>query len=216
MTGAVDGKSGTISVWFRFDAEAGENWIFAWGRGKLLRTTTNTNLMEMWGNTTGNSNILKLTSITDFPAAGDGGDWHHLLASWDLAAGAGSGRLYIDDVDDKVETTYTDDTIDYTGGGGSLMANGAGSKSCQGVISEMWFEDNVYIDFDVEANRRKFITSAGLPANLGDDGSLPTGTAPLVYLNDPVATFTTNKGTGGDYVVQGAPTAYTPSPSVSL
>ena len=71
----------------------------------------------------------------------------------------------------------------------------------------MWFATD-YIDFSQEANRNKFVDQLGYPKDLGDDGSEPTGSSPLIYMKfDNTASFGTNLGTGGDFAKTGTITA---------
>ena len=63
------------------------------------------------------------------------------------------------------------------------------------------FGDN---DFQEEWNYpRAFLASDGKPANLGADGSTPTGTQPILYLANPFATFQNNLGSGGNFTENG-------------
>ena len=55
-----------------------------------------------------------------------------------------------------------------------------------------------FFDLSVEANRRKFIDAGGAPVSLGTDGSVPTGTAPAIFLH------TTTIGTLGDFQANNA------------
>ena len=88
-----------------------------------------------------------------------------------------------------------------------------GTLKLDGSIAELWFAPGVYIDLSVEENRRKFITDALRPANLGSDGSTPTGSAPLIYLSGATSSWHTNKGTGGGFTENGDLTDSTSSPS---
>lgn len=58
----------------------------------------------------------------------------------------------------------------------------------------------------------------GKPVDLGTDGSLPTGTAPAIYLHQPHGNtdptqFAVNRGTGGTFDITGALTIAPSSPS---
>jgi hypothetical protein len=80
-------------------------------------------------------------------------------------------------------------------------------------VSNFWMAPGQYIDFSVEANRRKFIDANGKPVDLGADGSTPTGTAPAVFFSGDASGFGTNKGTGGTFTLTGALTDATTGPS---
>ncbi len=75
-----------------------------------------------------------------------------------------------------------------------------------GDIAELYWT-NEYIDLSSASNRLKFLTASGEPANLGADGSTPTGTQPLIYLANATATFQNNLGSGGNFTENGALTA---------
>jgi hypothetical protein len=68
-----------------------------------------------------------------------------------------------------------------------------------GALSEIYFTtpDSLF-DITVQANREKFIKN-GRPVDLGADGSLPTGTKPIVYIKGNYESFTNNLGSGGKY-----------------
>jgi hypothetical protein len=60
-----------------------------------------------------------------------------------------------------------------------------------GDLAELWFAPGVFIDFSIEANRRKFRKANGKAASLSNDGSGPTGTPPLFYMT--ITPFSTNE-----------------------
>lgn len=75
----------------------------------------------------------------------------------------------------------------------------------EGALAGMWVGCGQYLDFSDSVNRLKFTDGSGKPKkNLGVDGSLPTGTAPDIYLNHNYLSFQTNEGTAGDFTVYGA------------
>ena len=70
------------------------------------------------------------------------------------------------------------------------------------------FIHNVYIDLSQPANLAKFVTGTGIdakPADLGANGELPFGTAPLIYLPMYGNNAGKNYGTGGDFTVDSGP-----------
>ena len=133
------------------------------------------------------------------------GKYTHVLASWNLATTV--TQMYINDTTDAAAvSTATDDNIDYTQTAHAVGAYVNAINFLTGRISELWFNPT-YLDISVEANRRKFISPSGSPVNLGATGSLPTGTAPLIYM--PGAVVGQNLGTGGDFAAVGAPKVVT-------
>lgn len=128
--------------------------------------------------------------------------WIHLLFAWDIAANVGS--FYSDDVliDSAINRT-ADEAIDYTAAANWSVGAPVLGQGLSGAIAEFYFAPGQYLDMSVTSNRRKFISAALQPVDLGSTGSTPTGTAPIVYLRldgSQVATaFKTNRGTGGDF-----------------
>lgn len=208
LDGAADSKSGILSAWVRLDGGDG-------GALRVLNSTGDTllllrrtdNLIGIGAENSINTEILLLLSDTAYTASAT---WLHILASWNLATAA--AHLYISDVEDLAAgPTLTDDTIDYT------VADWAVGVSMDGCLAEVYFAPGQYLDFSVVTNRRKFVSSALKPVYLGTDGSLPTGTAPIVYFHladaEAVANFATNRGTGGDFSITGTLATGSTSPS---
>lgn len=111
--------------------------------------------------------------------------------------------VFIDDQQaDLTVTTYTiGGTIDLATTDCRIGAAVSGLLTYTGNMADVWFEDGVYIDFSQEENRRLFIDDMGGPTTLESDGSGPTGSAPLIFLSGALATWHTNKGTGGGFTV---------------
>lgn len=202
IPGMVNSKVGLVSLWgyysvaqsaiqllFNIDPSNAQNSVIAMNTDSQRRIAIN-------AATTGNF-IFQSSLALSATAA-----WHHFLVAWDTAQNA--IYLYIDDVDWHTSATIfvtTDEIIQYETadtkvifGGSDLV--GAPWKEC---LSQIWFDSNQFLDITIEANRRKFISDAGAPIALGASGENPTGTSPLVYLDNPVASFLTNRGTGGDF-----------------
>lgn len=202
LTGAANHSQGILSLWHQIGA-TGAQRIF--GRDSNLchieRLAGHQYHMQVV-NSTG-ALIFRFQSAAHSTTAA----WFHVLASWDtnFAAGSKVAHMYVNDAD---ETDITLDgsvafNVDYTGTNWSVGANPAGGADMNGDLADLWFAPGQFLDFSVEANRRKFITAAGGAADLGADGSTPTGTAPIVFLRGPAASFPTNLGTGGDFTVTG-------------
>lgn len=214
LSGVVDGKSGIFSCWYRVDGGDGTQRELFLNVGAQFRVEHTTgNLIMIRGTNAAVAEILNMRTSAKTASA----SWLHILASWDLAT-AGSGRLYVNDVSDKNEVTYTNDTIKYTTGdwGVGGLTVGAGSDT-NGCLAEMYFAPGQYMDFSNVFYRRKFISSSGKPVHLGTNGALPNGTAPLVYLHlddgEAVANFATNRGTGGNFTITGTLDTGSSSPS---
>lgn len=199
LTGAVDGKKGTVSVWFRIDG--GNNTVRAIFEGTSGRTTVNmnaSNQFEIFARNAASTNILVLTSTSTYLA---GATWHHAVASWDLAAGL--GHLYIDDVDVLVATPTTNDTIDYTLTNWAVGAQvSAGGAKWNGCLAQLFVDISNYTDLSVTANRREFVRDGVLPADLGANGERPFGSPPIVFEPMIAGKSYHNSGTGGSFTIK--------------
>jgi hypothetical protein len=58
-----------------------------------------------------------------------------------------------------------------------------------GCMNRVWIDQRT-VDFSVESNRRKFIDAGGNRVGVGDDGSLPFGTQPKIFINGDSSTIT--------------------------
>lgn len=220
LTGSADSKKGILSFWFRMDGGDGaiqrllSNSTTVGGTSvggfTCARNSDNTFLVAAL-NTSG-SVIMSLSTAATFAA---GATWRNLLCSWDLAT-SGARHLYIQDASDITVTTFTNDTIDYTRAD-YQVGNLGGLSKLNGCLAELYFAPGQYLDFSVTTNRRKFISASGKPVHLGSDGSLPTGTAPIVYQHlaaaEAPANFALNRATGGNFTIIGTLTTGSSTPS---
>ena len=127
--------------------------------------------------------------------------WYIHLLCFDSDSSAGT-HWYINGVNAVTSKSVSAGNI---GIGGGFYAPIASEPNTQ--MGFMWFATD-YIDFSQEANRNKFVDQLGYPIDLGDDGSEPTGSSPLIYMKfDNTASFGTNLGTGGDFAKTGTITA---------
>lgn len=206
ISGMVDSKVGLCSLWFYYsttvnatqfmftvDASNSENAVIQ------VHTDSNRRLnILMRTNALSNAWIFlnAAAPLSATPA------WHHLLMSWDTEADV--GYVYVDDTDYWTAATnvVTDDALigysraneRFTIAGGDYI--GSNWQEC---LAQFWFDSNQFLDITVAANRRLFINADLSPVRLGPTGATPTGTSPLIYLDNPAASFATNRGTGGDF-----------------
>lgn len=201
LTGAADGKTGTIHGCFRIDGGNGTTrWITITGDSfttmGLSFGLSAANALAIQAKNAAGTTILQLIHNASLTA---GATWYCVDASWDLAAGVGTAWL------NGVEFTYTafaanNDTIDYTKGNWAIGAETDGGGKWNGCLADLWFRP-VYIDLSLAANRARFRTVAGKPARLGYSGQLPTGTTALIYHPDGSAA---ERGTAGAWTLTGA------------
>lgn len=207
-TGNADGKQGIVSVWMKRASDGANHYISYGAAGRFSCIISAANKMDLAAASTIGVSSMRVFSTTDIVTA-DG--WVHLLASWDVSISA--IHFYLSDVEDANITKNLDNTLDYTQTDYAIGASTAGAVKFDGCLSDIYINTAEYIDLSVLANRRKFIDANGKPVDLGSDGSTPTGTAPIVFLNGDLTDFQTNAGTGGNLTVTGALAACSNSPS---
>lgn len=214
LTGAADSKLCSFSVWLRkLDTAIGGRIIVAQntlnggsadGQSRLVFSNTSGRVNLSFLNAAG-STILNFTASVDCAV----GEWEHWCGCADMTDSA-LMKLFRNNIDvSGAITSYANDTIDWTKADWAVGAYADGTSKMFTDIAYLWFAPGVYIDFTVEANRRKFVTDTNAPVALGANGELPTGSSPLVYLGNAFGSFQTNLGTGGDFTVTGALTAST-------
>ncbi len=214
LSGIADSKSGILSCWLRVDSADAHIVLLrsvesAMHFSALFNASTGKITIAGY-NAAGGTAVVVMTTAKTYAASAR---WLHVLAAWDLAAGA--THLYINDVADKTTTYATNDTIDYATASPN-WAVGAftdGTNKASACLSDLYFAPGHYLDFSVAENRRKIIDSSGGPVSLGADGSTPTGAAPVVFLSGGKTSFGTNTGNGGNFTVSGALEAASLPPS---
>ena len=201
LTGIADGKTGLFSAWIRLDASGSLHTLLAnvIANARFGITKTAANKFRVLGKNAAGTTILDQGTTVAYTASPAE---LHVLMSWDL--NATTAYIYINNVSDVTSVTKTNDTIDYVTGtpNWAVGAETDATNKFNGAISELFFSTE-YLDLSNSANRAKFIDSNGNPVYLGTDGSLPTGTAPAIYLNNRAALIGTNAGTGGNFTVNG-------------
>lgn len=149
----------------------------------------------------------------DWPSPDTG--WHHFIFSYDRTNKPGS-LVLVDGVDvsdlpgwfNTGDPTLVEDDANFLINPPAT----AGLNGCE--IADLYIAFNQWLDLSVPANVEKFRSVAGKPVFLGADGSVPTGTAPTIFLSGDASEFHINKGTGGGFTVtQGALVDAATSPS---
>ncbi|WP_374374491.1 hypothetical protein [Dongia sp.] len=143
-------------------------------------------------------------------------EWVPVFVSWKTDLPAGEKIVQIYRADQDVVGAVDDYGPSFNAQLGSDPIRIFADTPYDGDIAELWFDDS-FIDFSILANRRKFMNDEGKPIDLGADGSLPTGNAPLIYLSvrpgDTAADFLVNRGTGNNFTQSGVLTLADTSPS---
>ena len=209
LTGLVDGKEGLFSGWLNFKGGDGSQ------QGVLVNTPEQFQIARLSSNvlrvigTGGATTSLNISSNSTYTTASG---WTHFLVAWRLTTP--EAYLYVNDSNDEAAgSTELDGPIDYAGTDWLVGSRPAGADKLNADISDLYWDDS-FMDITIEANRRKFIDASGKPVDLGSDGSNPTGSAPLICLNNATTTgWESNKGSGGGFTENGALTDGTDSPS---
>ncbi len=213
FTGAA-GKQGVINLWFYY---SGATWATTSQRLIELRNTAGATRVDLLAATNGrltltlkntaNTNILNYTTTAStFNAQ----TWYNLLISYNLASS--TFQWYKSDASvSTASATLSDDTTEAQTRAGVGSGSGGASK-WRGYLADVLYHPT-FLDLSDANNRRKFINASGKPVDLGADGSTPLGLQPTIYLSGVVASWQTNKGTGGGFTEVGDITAAPSSPS---
>lgn len=124
------------------------------------------------------------------------GNWHHLIYSWDHAGDTYS--LYIDDVEVTLSDALSDTISQPTVAADSVIIGAYSIYRSKLAKADYYYLSGTALDLSVAANRRKFISSRGLPVYLGEQGNKPGLGTPSVYLHGSGTDFRFNDGTVGD------------------
>lgn len=215
LTGAAASKVGILSFWWRSTATTGEYPSFlepgaTTGPGLNVYKWGGNDKIRVLGKDIGGSDVIDLYSSNTYL---NGMGWSHLLVSWDVASGL--AYMYINDAADlSASPTINNANIAWaTPTEWTIGARADGSIPCKSDIADFYLNTASYLDITNSTNRRKFITAGLKPVDLGSDGSTPTGSAPIIFLKNSLATWPTNVGTGGGFTLTGTLTSSSSSPS---
>ncbi len=212
LTGISDGKAGTFSFWVKFTSGSDGTYqrITDNGRISVLRRSDDT--LDFLCQDPSSNDIVGLRSNVSITADGN---WHHVIISFDKAVETRK-HLYIDGTSRMDAQVFLSDdvdgntaSVDWTRGDWAIGSdiNSPATNPLKACLSEYWFS-TTYLDVSSSPNLQKFRSAGGSPVNLGSDGSTPTGTQPIIYLKSVYSAFTTNSGSGGNFVKKGT-TAFT-------
>lgn len=198
LAGTADGKQGTFSAWVKFTS--GDGSLYSIFTGLNAAQTVNTlaiqraadNTIQVIAKNSGGTAILSIASSATVTVSSG---WVHLFCSWDLSAGV--SQIYINGVSSGNNNINNNDTIPYSGDSFEVAGYAGNNFVAPIKVSEVWFTE-------------AYLSSPGAfragshPANLGANGSTPTGSQPLVYLHNAYSSFQTNLGSGGNFTVTGS------------
>lgn len=202
FTSAADSNAFTLAAVVRLHSLANAQ-IFssatAAGGGTLrFRLEISSSRFKFVGVNSGGTTVLDVTNSANLEI----GRWYTVLCSCRLDSVL-NRHLYVNDASSLTVVTYTTgQTMDFTVGDWSVGAAPDGSAPFSGDVARLWWNHGTFLALSTESNRRLFFSASNQPVDLGATGSVPTGTAPRLYLNDSdVATWHENKGTGGGMTI---------------
>lgn len=202
LTGSADGKVVTFVGAFKLDATASRTLLLLRDEGlsqARFSVEISTTGFEITARTSANTSVL----FVDGTWSGNTTDWHTIAISFDFS-NASNRHIYINGTSISGSySTYSDLSAGFSANGQRIARNNA-TNYLDGKIGFLWFNTE-YTDFSQEANRLKFFDAFGFPVDLGEDGSLPTGNVPLIYMNEDFH-LGTNYGSGGNFTPVNAPT----------
>jgi hypothetical protein len=204
LTGISSSQEGILSFWVKFTADGPDdsfidatNNFFVWRDGS---TKIKVLCLAAGGN-------LDITSTASVNVASG---WTHVLVFWNAA----TAKVYIDDADSTASGTPPAAAIVLTDNTNwRLFGALDNTRRVEADIADFYLNTDDYLDLTDVTNRRKFISAAGKPVDLGADGSTPTGNQPIIFLANPFSSFETNLGYGGGFTENGTLTAAADSPS---
>ena len=204
-TSIADGKLMTGSVWVRRTADGAKSSIFSSDDNEyVFADISSSNEFRVLAYNS--SAVLKLNIKATTPILQSDG-WVHFC--WSVDLGNTTAHMYRNGVEDLTSITLVDDDMDYTRGAYAIGGLDNGTSKHTGDMAQFYLNTTEYVDLSSASNLVKFITTGGEPVDMGADGSTPTGTSPIIFLNGVVSTWHTNDGTGGGFTENGALTGGT-------
>ncbi len=202
-TGLADFSLFTLSFWFKLDGgNAANRRIFS-----IADATTNTrfsfyrdssNNLRLEGKNSSNTTILSYVTSATYTS---GAAWRHALLLGSTAADAGN-KLYINgSTVTWGKVARSAGSVDGVGANYqyTVGSNYGGGDKFYGAMAELWFDDSA-------VDNPSLFASGGYPIDLGADGSVPTGSAPVFYFsrNGSGDSWATDSAHGNAFTVTGA------------
>jgi hypothetical protein len=200
MTGATDGKKGTLSMWVREGQDGTTDGILAAFNVNACQVTRISG--GYWRVLCDNSASTTILICGTTAALNVAAGWTHIAASWDLSVPV--LQVYVNGSSDacgNAGPTTTNDTIAYhTNNDGDVVGSLTGANYLTGDLADVYFDQANRLDLSVSINLQKFI-NGGNAVDLGTNCATPTGSQPIICLRGPVATWNNNVGSGGSFTI---------------
>ena len=209
LSGISDGTNITLAFSFKVDVVgSGDGYLIELHNGSSRSTGINCffndgsdNFSFSCFNTSatgdGNNYVFSGNSASNSVVAGA---WNTVL----ISANASNAYIYFNGTSLSLTTSLGSNINLDLANWGIGRRDDNGTLYLDGNIGFLYF-NNSYIDFSQEANRLKFFDAFNNPVDVGADGSVPTGSQPLIYMNEGFH-LGTNLGSGGNFTPQNTPT----------
>lgn len=203
--GVVNGSVGSLSYW-RKSSSTENSFIQNANTGSWVLGHKATPELYIDNQVTGDGNSWVLAT---FDHNFNDGTWQNIKISWNVGFAAGSRivQCYVGDTPIAIDTSDENGgafTINYEDSWWVPLPEGGAGGECD--VADLAVYLGTFIDFSIEANRRKFIDANGKPV---DPGNFPANPTFLFSAPD----FSTNRGTGGETEANGDLTNASTSPS---
>lgn len=182
----VDGKTFTISIWVNFEGSDGvakHIWEIASTASPRLSLVKGTdNYIYINGYSSGGTLRLQVRTTSTFTAASggwDGDGWHHAFICMNTA-NAAQCKIYINGVEEGVILTRDSSAdLDLAPSSGPRYCVGSSGGDTAGLRLNAALAELVF--YDTFHDIPTAFYSGTNPADLGANGSVPTGSAPDFY-----------------------------------
>ena len=200
LTGAANSAYITTSVWFNITGGTDGTFMQICGvpytGNRTCMGRTAANFFRVMARDTIGTSWYENSTNTYTPTSNPG--WHHAVWSTQFD-GINTGGYYIDGVSTGVGDTYGPATLNWSLSNWAVGANTTGGELLTGQIAQLYVNQSTFVNLENSSVRAKFYNNG--PVDFGADGSIPTGTQPIVFMNNPAASFGTNRGYGGNFSV---------------
>lgn len=199
LNGSTGSSAGMLSVWLHFNGSDGATQMIAVAQVALSGGVFKNSNNKLQFQLNGCNGALLLDMQTQNTYTSNSG-WIHVLAAWDVAAN--KAEIYVNGVPDRASgATISSGAICYNAP--KWGVGGLSSATLDADVADLYASFGTFVDLNVAANRAKFRTAAGKPTDPGADCSGLDGITPIACLTGPLATWHTNKGTGGGFTLVG-------------
>jgi hypothetical protein len=173
------------------------------GGGELTVVLTADNKVGLWATNAAGGALIDLYSAA---SAYTNATEYVLMVAVDLTAGYANGlRIWLNNVDIKAATqgtnTFTNGTIGLTTPTVNCCIGadyyGTGASSYDGDLTNIGFQQGLFIDWGVTAIRRRCVTSDNKMQEPETDGRRWFGRKPILFVRGDQTGILTNRGTGG-------------------